>query len=85
MSKIIENKSERPSFEDFKNENGTSFWWASDLMSMLGYKDMKSFQKVLDKTTRAFVTLNIPHYENIRAEQRIIDGQITQNLRVIWQ
>lgn len=52
-------------FEDFKNQNGITFWWASDLMTMLGYKDMKSFQKVLDRATKAFVSLNIPHYENI--------------------
>lgn len=55
------------SFEDFKNQNGITYWWASDLMVMLGYKDLKSFQKVLDRTTKAFVALNIPHYENIIA------------------
>lgn len=55
------------SFEDFKNQNGITYWWATDLMSMLGYKDLKSFQKVLDRTTKALVALNIPHYENIIA------------------
>ncbi|HMM02046.1 MULTISPECIES: BRO family protein [unclassified Dysgonomonas] len=55
------------SFEDFKNQNGITYWWATDLMTMLGYKDLKSFQKVLDRTTKAFVALNIPHYENIIA------------------
>lgn len=53
------------SFEDFKNENGIIYWWASDLMRMLGYSDMKYFQKVLDRTTKAFVALSIPHFENI--------------------
>lgn len=57
-------------FEDFKNENGITYWWASDLMTMLGYKDMRSFQKVLDRATKAFVSLNIPHFENIVATQR---------------
>lgn len=58
------------SFEDFKNENGLVYWWASDLMLMLGYKDMKSFQKVLDRATKVLVSLAIPHFENIIATQR---------------
>ena len=41
------------SFEDFKQENGITYWWATDLMKMLGYPNMKSFQKVLDRVTNA--------------------------------
>jgi len=70
------------SFEDFKIENGITFWWASDLMSMLGYKDMKSFQKVLDRVTKAFVSLNIPHYDNIIAVHREIDGHNMQDFKL---
>lgn len=70
------------SFEDFKIENGLTHWWASDLMTMLGYKDMKSFQKVLDRATKAFVSLNIPHYENIIAEQREKDGHTIQDFKL---
>ena len=69
-------------FEDFKNENGLTYWWASDLMEMLGYPNMKSFQKVLDRTTKAFVSLNIPHYENILATQREIDGLDVQDFKL---
>jgi DNA-damage-inducible protein D len=70
------------SFEDFKNENGMTFWWASDLMIMLGYKDMKSFQKVLDRATKAFVSLNIPHYENIISYQRENNGISSQDFKL---
>lgn len=70
------------SFEDFKNENGLTYWWASDLMTMLGYKDMKHFQKVLDRATKAFVSLNIPHYENIIAVQREKDGHPIQDFKL---
>ena len=52
-------------FEDFKNENGITFWYASDLALMLGYSNLKSFQNVLNKTTKAFMSLNIPHHDNI--------------------
>lgn len=78
----IENITEGSTFEDFKNENGMTYWWASDLMTMLGYKDMKSFQKVLDRATKAFVSLNIPHYENIISHQREIDGHSCQDFKL---
>lgn len=77
----IETNENSLSFEDFKNENGIIYWWASDLMRMLGYKDMKSFQKVLDRATKAFVSLNIPHYENIIAVNRegdVIDFKLSR-------
>ncbi len=79
----IQNTNDRSlSFEDFKNENGITYWWASDLMTMLGYKDMKSFQKVLDRATKAFVSLNIPHYENIMAFHREKDGHNIQDFKL---
>ncbi|MEG0796910.1 MAG: damage-inducible protein [Odoribacter sp.] len=66
------------SFEDFKNQNGITFWWASELMLMLGYDDMKAFNKVLDKTTKAFISIGINHYENIiYVERETNDGKIS--------
>lgn len=82
MDEIQSTNSNAMSFEDFKNENGITYWWASDLMTMLGYNDMKSFQKVLDRATKAFVSLSIPHYENIRAEIREKDGQNIQDFKL---
>lgn len=63
------------SFEDFKNQNGITYWWASEFMLMLGYNDMKSFRKVLDRATKAFISLNIDHLDNIIRVTRVIDGQ----------
>lgn len=82
MSDIIENTNENPTFEDFKNENGLTYWWASDLMKMLDYPHMKSFQKVLNRATKAFVSLNIPHYDNIIAIQREINGEEVQDFKL---
>lgn len=70
------------SFEDFKNENGISYWWASDLMMMLDYPNMSSFEKVIGRATKAFVSLNIPHYENIIAAQRDNAGQTLQDFKL---
>ena len=69
-------------FEDFKYSNGLTYWWASDLMEMLGYSSMKSFQKVLDRATKVFVSLNIPHYENVIAEQRELEGEKVQDFKL---
>lgn len=83
MSEVINSKEDKNlSFEDFKQENGITYWWASDLMKMLGYPNMKSFQKVLDRATKAFVSLNIPHYENIVAVQRENEGEFTQDFKL---
>lgn len=58
------------SFEDFKNQNGIVYWWASEIAVMFGYKDLKSFQKVIDRTTKAMMSLNISYFDNIIAVQR---------------
>ena len=65
MEEIEKYNNQEIDFEDFKNEDGIIFWWASELMLMLGYDDMGSFRKVIDKTTKAFISLGIDHYENI--------------------
>lgn len=82
MSEVANNSNDSLNFEDFKNENGITYWWASDYMLMLGYKDMKSFLKVIDRATKAFVSLNIPHYENIIAHVREIDGKQQQDFKL---
>ncbi len=52
-------------FEDFKHENGITFWWASHLMKMLKYSKMKGFEKVIERAIKVMISLNIKHYENI--------------------
>lgn len=63
MADIIE--SNEMTFEDFKNQNGITFWWATEYMVMLGYKTFASFQKTIDRATKAFMSLGIDHYDNI--------------------
>ena len=77
-----ENNNAILSFEDFKNQNGIVYWWASKVMVMLGYNDMKAFCKVLDRATKAFVSLNIPHYENIIAVKRNNNGVEFQDFKL---
>lgn len=65
MDKLIIDENHQLSFEDFKQKNGMIFWWASDLMKMLGYDDMNGFSKVIDRATNAFISLGVKYYEHI--------------------
>ena len=65
MDKLIIDEDKQLSFEDFKQQNGMIFWWASDFMTMLGYDDIKNFSKVINRATNAFISLGVKHYENI--------------------
>lgn len=78
----IEN-SHLSAFEGLKNEqNGFAFWWASELSLLLGYKDTKTFQNVIDRATKSFVSLGIPHYDNIQHELRDIDGILSHDFKL---
>lgn len=82
MSDVLKSENNEVTFENFKNENGMPFWWASDLMRMLDYKDMSSFKKVLDKATKTCITLGIPHYDNFIAEMRTVEGHNIQDFKL---
>lgn len=71
-----------PSFEDFKNQNGITYWWASDIMKMLSYPDMNSFQKVIDRAIKALISLNISIYENIIPQARELEGSTVQDYKL---
>jgi len=75
MYNIQEHTHSELSFEDFKNQNGLIFWWASELLLMLGYKDLKSFKSVIDRATKALISLGINHYDNIIHTVRDDNGQ----------
>lgn len=69
-------------FEDFKNRNHMVYWWASDLMKMLGYDSMNSFEAVLEKTHTILDSLNIPYYENVIAQQRTVNSVLEQDYKL---
>ena len=82
MEDITINEESSITFEDFSHQNGIVFWWATEYMLMLGYNDMKSFQKVIDRATKTMITLNISHYENIIPEKRTVDGKEVQDFKL---
>ena len=72
------------SFEDFKHQNGITYWWASEFAVMLGYQDLKSFKSAIDRATKAFISLGIDHYDNIVRQEHevgtetIVDFKLTR-------
>lgn len=44
-------------FENIKyiDEYGNEYWYARELQKVLGYKDWRNFQKVIDKTVLAAI------------------------------
>ncbi len=66
-----------PSGDNFENtghENGFTFWYARDLMTMLGYDVFATFERAINKAIRACSTLNIPLVDSIHPIEREIDG-----------
>ncbi|MBQ0530454.1 BRO family protein [Providencia rettgeri] len=51
-------------FDDFAQQNGITYWLASDLAMMLGYTGMDQIHKAINKATAVCINLNIPVFEN---------------------
>ncbi|HDR0641565.1 DNA replication protein DnaD [Pasteurella multocida] len=51
-------------FDDFANQNGIVYWYASDLAMMLGYNDMQAISKAINKAYAVCNNLNIPIVDN---------------------
>ncbi|MBI5135322.1 damage-inducible protein [Candidatus Uhrbacteria bacterium] len=72
-----------PNFEDFKHQNGVSFWWAREFMMMLGYDDFDLFKtKVIGRATQALISLGVDHYSQIIPEKRNINGEDVEDFKL---
>lgn len=70
MSELIKPLDNSLNFEDFRNENGITFWWASDLMVMLGYNELSAFKKAIDRAMKACISLNIDWSDNFTRQDK---------------
>lgn len=62
------------SFEDYGQENGTKYWWASVYAEMLGYSSFKSFTNPINRAIQACMAANISYHDDFRHAKRIVDG-----------
>ncbi|MEC4750040.1 BRO family protein [Methylomicrobium sp. Wu6] len=72
----------RPSFNDLALQNGFTYWYASDFMSMLGYTSLESFMKVINKAIGTCTTLAIDVMDNFKQEQRLVNGAEIRDCRL---
>lgn len=72
----------RENFEDFALENGGRYWFASDLMKMLGYESLSAFNKAINRAISACVALNIPVVDNFIQVKRQVDGKEVEDYKL---
>lgn len=73
---------ETPSFEQLSHQNGMLYWFASDLLKMLGYDEYSSTMKPIQKAIQVCVGTNIDITENFREEQREINGKMIKDFKL---
>jgi len=58
---------ERPNFESFgKDQEGTRYWLASELMAMLGYETIAPIRNAINKATQVCLATGIPIVDNFK-------------------
>lgn len=76
MSQLeIFNIFEPSNFEKLSIENDFTYWWASDLVSLLGYKNLDSLTNSINKAITVLSNLKIPIFDNIVQKKHIVDGK----------
>ena len=73
---------QKPGFEAMGHENSFRFWWASELALLLGYESLHSFRKAIERAMVTLTSLNVPIFENIIQEQRIVDGKTVNDYKL---
>jgi DNA-damage-inducible protein D len=73
----------RLSFEDLGKKNGFRYWYARDLMEMLGYTDYAVFRRgAINKAITVCLTLDIDVAANFEQVERDIDGKKQPDFRL---
>lgn len=62
-------------FEEIKHidENGVEFWYARELMNILGYKDWRYFNNVIEKSMTACENSNLSTQEHFVVDSKMIE------------
>jgi len=81
-TEIVDLDGEKQLFEDMGQGKDVRFWYASDLMKLLGYETLSSFTKAINKATAACIALGISVNENFEEEQRTVDGVEQRDFRL---
>ena len=69
-------------FESLGHDNGFRYWWASELAPVLGYENINTFRKAIERAMITFTTLNIPISDNIVQVPREVGGRVVQDYKL---
>jgi len=72
----------KPHFDSLCQQNGMTFWYARDLMTMLGYQSFATFNKAVQKAIAACTTLNIDVLENFQQVERTVEGKLVRDYKL---
>src|ERR1035441_1167178 len=72
----------RQGFESLAQEDGFKFWWASDMARLMGYENLDSFRKAINKAMIACDALGVPLVENFVQERRAVEGREQLDFRL---
>ncbi len=75
-------ENDMPTFEDYSIGNGGHYWYARDLMEILGYKNFDSFNKAINKSYTVCNSLDIDINENIIRADRDIGGKRVKDYKL---
>lgn len=73
---------DKPNFDDIGHQNGFRFWYARDLMGLLGYVDYHGFRRVINKAMTVCMTLDIEADQNFEQITRDIEGKTQQDFKL---
>lgn len=62
-------------FNDYCLQNGFTYWFARDFMTMLGYESFENFKRVINKALTTCMTLDIDVSENFEQIKRDVEGK----------
>ena len=62
--------------------NGSRYWSARDLMTVLGYDDWASFKKVINKALSACALMNIEVFTMFVPNDQIVDGRTVEDFKL---
>ncbi|MFA7118800.1 MAG: BRO family protein [Sphaerochaetaceae bacterium] len=71
-----------PVFEENYHKNGHIYWYASDLMRMLGYEEYSPVMKPIQKALQVCMSTNIDTMENFIEERRMVNGKEAKDFRI---
>jgi DNA-damage-inducible protein D len=74
---------EHPTFEDFHRENGQAYWYASDFIHWLGYKEYNPTMPPINKAMTVCISLPaIVTIDHFREEVRNLDGKPCKDFKL---